>query len=66
MNSYTFNVKMTCYGCVGAVIKALANSGITSVDVNLETQLVKVKSERSCQDVLQYIRSSGKKVEVVS
>ena len=65
MNSYTFNVKMTCYGCVGAVIKALADSDITSVDVNLETQLVKVKSVKSCEDILKCISSSGKRAIVV-
>lgn len=65
MNSYTFNVKMSCYGCVGAVIKALTDSDIASVDVNFEKQLVKVKSVKSCQDILQFISSSGKKAIVV-
>ena len=60
MNAYTFKVKMSCYNCVGAVIKALADAGIKSVDVNFENQLVYVKSDKSNQDISQLISSTGK------
>ena len=60
MNAYTFKVKMSCYGCVGAVIKALTDAGVKSVDVNFENQLVYVKSDKSNQDISQLISSTGK------
>lgn len=66
MNNYTFNVKMSCYGCVGAVIKALSSANINTVDVDFDNQLVKVKSEKSCNDVLNSIEKSGKKAIIVS
>ena len=66
MNNYKFSVKMSCYGCVGAIIKALANTGITSVDIDFDAQLVRVKSDKSCTDVLECISSSGKKATVVA
>lgn len=57
---YTYKVKMSCYGCVGAVIKALTDACIKSVDVNFENQLVHVKSDKSNQDILRLISSTGK------
>lgn len=60
MKAYTFKVKMSCYGCVGAVIKSLTDSGIKSVDVNFENQLVYVKSDKSSQDISDLISLTGK------
>lgn len=60
MNVYTYKVKMSCYGCVGAVIKALTDAGIKSVDVNLEKQLVYVKSDKTNEDIYKLISSTGK------
>jgi copper chaperone CopZ len=65
MNKYTFKVKMSCYGCVGAVIKALTDSGIKSVDVNFEQQLVYVESDKRPVDVLDLINSTGKKAVMI-
>lgn len=61
MNKYTFKVKMSCYGCVGAVIKALSESGIQKVDVNFDDQLVFVETEKQSTDVLNLINATGKK-----
>jgi copper chaperone CopZ len=60
MNSYTFKVKMSCYGCVGAVIKALTDAGIKGVDVNFEDQLVYVKSDKTGDDISKLILATGK------
>lgn len=60
MNVYTYKVKMSCYGCVGAVIKALTDAGIKSVDVNFEKQLVYVTSDKAHQDIYKLISSTGK------
>ena len=62
MQTYKFNVQMSCYGCVNAVIKTLANENITAVDVDFDNQLVTVKTEKSYNDVFDCIKSSGKKV----
>lgn len=64
MNSYTFSVKMSCGGCVGAVIKTLADARITSVDVDFENQKVNVKSDKPYDYVLSVLQSSGKKITV--
>lgn len=64
MNFYTFNVKMSCSGCVGAVIKTLVDARITSVDVDFENQKVNVKSDQSFDYVLSVLRTSGKKITV--
>lgn len=60
INAYTYKVKMSCYGCVGAVIKALTDAGIKSVDVNFEQQLVYVKSAKENNDIVKLISSTGK------
>lgn len=65
MNNLTFKVKMSCYGCVGAVIKALSDNGINSVDVNFEEQLVHVKTDKKSNYVLDLINATGKKAIMV-
>lgn len=59
-NIHTFKVKMSCYGCVGAVIKALTDAGIEGVDVNFEDQLVYVKSDKTGDDISKLISATGK------
>jgi copper chaperone CopZ len=53
---------MSCYGCVGAVIKALTDAGIKSVDVKFEEQLVHVQSDKSKDYIADLIKSSGKTI----
>lgn len=60
VNAYTYKVKMSCYGCVGAVIKALTDAGIKSVDVNFEDQLVYIKSDKKNEEIYKLISSTGK------
>lgn len=64
--TYTFKVKMSCYGCVGAVIKALSNSSVKSVDINFDEQLVYVVTKKPSNDILNIINSTGKKVTLVN
>lgn len=65
MTTYKFKVHMSCYGCVGAVIKALSNGGINGVDVNFHEQIVSVNSEQDSDTILKMIQSIGKKVEII-
>lgn len=59
--NYQLKVHMSCYGCVGAVIKALSDVGITKVDVDFDNQLVKVNSDKSGDYILDLINKTGKK-----
>jgi copper chaperone len=61
MNTYKFKVHMSCYGCVGAVIKAMSDVGITKVDVDFDNQLVNVNSDKSSDYILDLINKTGKK-----
>lgn len=65
MDTYKFKVHMSCYGCVGAVIKALSNDGINGVDVNFDNQLVSVNSNKSSDYILELIQRTGKKVILI-
>ncbi|KAF8965182.1 hypothetical protein BDZ97DRAFT_1812483 [Flammula alnicola] len=64
-HTYKFDVKMTCSGCSGAVTRVLEKAkadGVTSYDVNLETQEVLVKGTLPYDDVLARIKKTGKEV----
>jgi copper chaperone len=65
MNTYKFKVHMSCYGCVGAVIKALSNGGINGVDVNFDNQLVSVNSDKTSDYIIELIQSTGKKAIII-
>lgn len=65
MNTYKFKVHMSCYGCVGAVIKSLSSGGINGVDVNFHKQVVTVSTNKDSSYILDLIQSTGKKVEVI-
>lgn len=65
MNTYKFKVHMSCYGCVGAVIKSLSSAGINGVDVNFDEQTVSVNSDKTSDYILNLIQSTGKKVEIL-
>lgn len=55
---------MTCGGCSGAVSKALArHPDITNVNISLETQLVKLTTTKTQQEVFDIIKKTGKPVE---
>jgi copper chaperone CopZ len=56
---------MSCYGCVGAVIKKLNSEGINGVEVKFDEQLVLVKSEKPSNDIFNMIKETGKKVIMV-
>jgi len=66
MNIYTFSVKMPCYGCVNSIIKELSNASIHSIDIDFDNQLVNVKSEKSCDDILHHFELIGKKATLLS
>lgn len=56
---------MSCSGCSGAVTRALNKlEGVKSVDANLDTQLVNVKTanQLTYDTVLATIQKTGKKV----
>lgn len=65
MNTYTFKVNMSCYGCVGAVIKKLNSEGINGVEIKFDEQLVLVKSEKPSNDIFNMIKETGKKVIMI-
>lgn len=56
---------MSCYGCVGAVIKALSDNGITKVDVDFDNQMVNVNSDKTSEYILELINKTGKKATVI-
>ncbi|KAJ9060931.1 Cytosolic copper metallochaperone [Entomophthora muscae] len=64
MQTYTYNVKMTCGGCSGAVTKALSKmEGIDNVEIDMEKQLVAVStSSVSKEDIFEAIKKTGKEV----
>lgn len=64
MNNYKFKVHMSCYGCVGAVIKVLSQSDINNVDVDFDNQMVSVKTDKSSNDILELLQKTGKKVSI--
>ncbi|KAF8609845.1 copper chaperone taha [Ceratobasidium sp. AG-I] len=63
-HTYKFNVAMSCSGCSGAVTRVLQKAqGVSSFDVNLETQEVLVKGTIPYDDVLAKIKKTGKEVK---
>lgn len=57
-------VAMMCTGCSGAVERVLGKmEGVTSFDVNLETQKVMVKGTVTQEEVIERIAKTGKAVE---
>lgn len=60
-----FAVQMTCDGCVNAVKNVLAKeSGIKSVDVDLQSKSVVVDTTLSTDEVHKLLESTGRKVVV--
>ncbi|KAE8137286.1 hypothetical protein BDV38DRAFT_283124 [Aspergillus pseudotamarii] len=62
---YKFNVKMGCSGCSNAIKEALGPlSGLKSLDISLEQQIVSVVAEPSLSydAVLAAIKEKGKEV----
>jgi len=63
VNTYKFNVKMTCSGCSGAVNRALSKAeGIKKYDVNLENQTVLVEGTATYDYIYEKIRKTGKEI----
>lgn len=61
MNHYKFKVKMSCYNCVGAVIKSLKYKEIQNVNVSFDDQLVYVQSELPKEKIIEMIGVTGKR-----
>ncbi|KAE8372489.1 hypothetical protein BDV26DRAFT_98701 [Aspergillus bertholletiae] len=64
-HQYKFNVQMGCSGCSTAIQEALESlSGVKSLDISLEQQIVSVVAEPSLSynAVLAAIREKGKNV----
>lgn len=60
-----FAVQMTCDACVNAIKSALANnSGIKSVDVDLQNQRVVIDTSLSTEEVQKLLESTGRKAVV--
>ncbi|KAG7092483.1 hypothetical protein E1B28_008835 [Marasmius oreades] len=68
LQTYQFDVKMTCGGCSGAIERVLQKAkDANTVDeldfsVNLESQLVTVKTTLPYDDILARIKKTGKEV----
>jgi len=64
-HTYKFDVKMTCSGCSGAINRVLEKAeadGVTSYNVDLDTQEVVVEGTISYDDLLAKIKKTGKEV----
>ncbi|EGD88445.1 hypothetical protein H113_04973 [Trichophyton rubrum MR1459] len=64
-HTYTFNIKMSCGGCSGAVERVLKKlDGVKSFEVSLDAQNAQVITEPSVsyEDVLVVIKKTGKTV----
>ncbi|XP_018328911.1 copper chaperone for superoxide dismutase [Agrilus planipennis] len=59
-----FAVQMTCDSCVKSVKKSLDVPGVSSVDVNLDTNTVVVDSTLRTEEILQKLQSTGRKAVV--
>jgi copper chaperone len=67
-HQYKFDITMSCRGCSGAVdrvLKKLEGEGVTSYEVNLESQSATVNTEPSLsyEKVLETIKKTGKTVK---
>ncbi|RUS25453.1 hypothetical protein BC938DRAFT_472154 [Jimgerdemannia flammicorona] len=68
VQTYKFNVGMTCGGCSNAVNRALTKLDgtclpcVSKVDISLETQIVEVQATIPQADVLEAIKKTGKPV----
>ncbi|PVV03818.1 hypothetical protein BB560_001700 [Smittium megazygosporum] len=54
---------MTCQGCSNAVKRALSRENITEVDIDMDNQIVTVKTDRDGELVYSTIVKTGKKTE---
>jgi len=65
-HTYEFNVKMTCSGCSGAVTrvldKATKEGDVSEFSVNLENQMVIVKSPKPIEDIKVRIEKTRKEI----
>ncbi|KAI8470230.1 MAG: putative copper chaperone [Monoraphidium minutum] len=60
-------VEMACSGCSGAVERVLSKlAGVDSFDVSLEKQQVVVKGSAAPEVVVETVKKTGKKTELVS
>lgn len=59
-------VEMACSGCSGAVERVLQKlAGVESFDVSLEKQQVVVRGSMTPEQVLETVKKTGKKAELV-
>lgn len=66
MTEVVLKVEMACSGCSGAVERVLAKMpGVDSYDVSLEKQQVVVRGNITPQAVLDTVKKTGKKTELV-
>lgn len=65
---HEYKVAMTCESCSGAVQKVLGRlkDKVSNVDINLESQSVKVKTTLSADEILEVIKKTGKQTEYIS
>jgi len=64
METYKFNVAMTCEGCSGAVTRIL-NKKLepgSSFNVDLENKLVTITSSKSQDELFEILKKCGKEV----
>jgi len=63
---YEFDVAMTCEGCSGAVERVLGKkAGIENIKIDLPAKKVYVTSTLSSEEVLGYIKKTGKAASFV-
>jgi copper chaperone CopZ len=60
MNNYTFKIKMTCYHCVGEVIKAFSIKYVQNIHVSFSEQLVHINSKLPKDEIIKIFYSIGK------
>ncbi|OMH80924.1 Metal homeostasis factor ATX1 [Zancudomyces culisetae] len=60
-NEYKYKVKMTCSGCSGAVNRVLSRlPQVHNIDIDMENQIVTVKTTLSKEEIFQVISKTGK------
>ena len=56
---------MSCYGCVGSIIKTLTKSDCKKVNVDFEKQLVYLETNKSQSYIASLINRIGKKATLI-
>ncbi|XP_028779559.1 heavy metal-associated isoprenylated plant protein 21-like [Neltuma alba] len=64
LQTVNLRVKMDCQGCVRKVRNAVEGlKGVESVDINQKQQRVTVKGHVDAEEVIEEVKSTGKRVE---